>query len=234
MRVLVRAVLVALVLPTSFTQAGLLVSDWYLLNLVDSSVNGAPVRDYSIISTVTPIPFTDTRYNAIGDTVSRSTFSFDWSGDTSSFRIEGEHQARDVSANLLQSLSTGHVNFTPMVDSLITLRVQYTYDLPGDYMEGFDTGGVFNLDTDELYAQISHGGYSLGPVSGSFDQTMTAVIPAGCNCEFVYTIRLTTHATSVSATDSGIVELSIVPLPEPVTIIPVIIAALVCRKRARR
>jgi hypothetical protein len=222
------------IFPAAIAEAGILVSSLSLYNRVAVLTDEGNFVVDSVIGANSPVPVTGTLTNAVGDTSSLVNYSYDWSGDTGTFRVDGAQTAVHPSANLVQSLATGNLNFTPMVDSLVTLRVQYTYDLPGNYMEGFDTGGVFNLDTDELYAQISHGGFSLGPVSGSFDQTMTAIIPAGCNCEFVYTMRLTTEATSVAATDSGIVELSIVPLPETATILPLAFGVLLAHRRARR
>jgi hypothetical protein len=222
------------VLNAGPADAGLLVSGLVVFNEAFVSSEEGHFIDRSVIGGNSPVPVTGTLTNAVGGTNSHVNYAFDWSGDTGTFRVDAAQTVVHPSASLLQTTSNGDVYFRPSVDSLVTLRVQYTYDLPGNYMEGFDTGGVFNLDTDELYAQISHGGFSLGPVSGSFDQTMTAVIPAGCNCEFVYTMRLTTDATSVPATDSGIVELTIVPLPETATLLPLALGAIALRRRAQR
>lgn len=220
-------------LPANVAEAGLLVSETYLLNRAIVSTDNGYFGDQSIVYTTTPVPVAGALTNAVGDTYSHLAYSFDWSGDTGDFRIDGAHAASHPTASLVQSLSTGHLNFTPMVDSLISLRVQYTYDLPDAFMEAVGAGGVSDHQAGITYAELFVHDFSFGPTSGSFDQTVSAVIPAGCNCVFVHTMRLTTEATNAPATDSGTVELLISPIPEPAAILPLVLGALFLRTPQR-
>lgn len=215
-------------------EASLIVSEFAVQNGAIVDTGNGILADQSTVYSTTPVPITDSRTDAVGDTISQMSFDYDWAGDTGMFRIDEMHIVRNPDASFLQARTTGYVHFSPSVDSLISLRLQYTYNLPGSFMDGYGTAAVLNDQTNEVFAQFSFGGFSLGPISGSFDQTMTAAIPAGCACSFAFTTRLVTGPTAVPATDNGTVEFSIAPLPEPAAILPLALSVFALRRRAQR
>lgn len=228
-RVLASGVLFIAVISVQ-VDAGLLVSETYLRNRASVNTQDGILASQTIVRETSPTPIADTRLNAVAGASSQLTRSYNWSGDSGYFRVDAAHSIVIPTANSAHADSTGYINFTTMVDSLISLRVQYAYDLPGSLMEGHGTGGVLNFDTDTLYDEISFGEFSFGPVSGSFDETTYITIPAGTNCQFVFTMRLITYATSVAATENGTFELSITPLPEPASLYPLALAAMLLRR----
>lgn len=210
--------------------AGLVVSEFAIQNRAVVSTSNGVLSDQSTIYSTTPVPIVGSRTDAVGDTVSQLNFDYGWVGDAGMFRIDEVHIVRNPDASSLEALTTGYVLFSPSVDSLISLRLQYTYNLPGSMMDGYGTAAILNDQTNEVFAQFSFGGFSLGPISGSFDQTMTAAIPAGCTCSFAFTTRLRTGPTAVPATDNGTIEFSIAPVPEPASLSPLALAAMFLRR----
>ncbi len=226
----VLAVLLSFVCGTK-SDGSLIVSQTLVQNRVIVSTDANTWVDSINLFVPAPVPISETRINAIGGTSAQLTYAFNWSGDTATFRVDGSHTTLYPQPSNLQSGSTGHVSFTPMVDSLITLRVQYTYDLPGAFMEAVGAGGLSDDVAGVTYIDLFSHDFSFGPTSGSYDQSASAVVPAGCNCDFGFTMRLSTGATAMPAIDNGFVELSIAPLPEPATFLPLALAAMLLRRR---
>lgn len=220
--------------PTSATRAGLLVSHWSLQNLASVTIGTNVTSDSSIINSNSPAPFLGTRFNSVGDSNASVAYAMAWSGDSGSFRIDGAHTAIHPTANAISSISAGSIDFVPSVDSLVTMHVRYDYSLPGIFMQALGSGGLSDNQTDQPYIDLYENVFSFGPTSGSYDQTMSAVVPAGCHCGFGYALRLDIGATETAATDSGFVEMTIAPLPEPTMLIPSLFGMMIVNRRRFR
>jgi hypothetical protein len=142
------------VVPTATANAGLLVTGWNILNRASVSTDDGGEVSQSNTGSSSPVPITDSRYNAVGNTSAFVAFSYDWFDDSAAFHVDSSHQAVHPTASLVQATTRGVVFFTPNVDSLVTVRVRYNYVLNDGFMEAVGAGGVSNDSAAITYINL--------------------------------------------------------------------------------
>ncbi len=196
-----------------------------------SAVNGGfPDTDGHSFDTVEN-PFNDSHAVAVGDSTAAASYDFAWAAEFGRFLIEGTHQAEDVG---FSSTTGGWLLFYATEPVTYDIDIAYTYDLPGGALRG---GFTYNLlDTDTLDS-FSVGSYhddtwTAGPVSGTLAIQASGMLPAGHPYAFTYKMELDSYGNSgYLATGSGHVDLTLTAVPEPTSLGPLAILALIARRR---
>ncbi len=207
--------------------AGFTIEEW---SLRVSIVGPYPDVVGDSITEVTS-PFLTSHSVTLEPSLASASYNLAWSDTFGRFLIEGSHQAEDMR---FSSTTSGLMYFETTVDVLFDIDIAYTYDLPGGQMSGGFTYNLLDPETHENFAGGSHHDdtWTAGPVSGTLTAQASGILPAGREYAFTYKMELDTSSfTGLLATGSGHVDLTLTAVPEPASLAPLAILALIARRR---
>lgn len=234
---ILRLTIVFLLATTSpLFAASVTLQSWNLATVVDDGFLEA--RDDALSVTVEN-PFQDTQAVSIGDSFATTLYDFSWQAESASFLFDLLHATADIPDGTIPSRSTSSstVIMRAENDLLLTVDTEYSYHSLGS--EYFARSGVIVADIDadiRLLDETEQDGPAfLGPSAGTFSFHDTAVIPAGTNFGFSYSMSLTTFGGGSSAIGQGAghvyITMQVIPEPASAILLCAFAGFAVCRRR---
>lgn len=169
-----------------------------------------------------------------GASSARTDYDFAWHASFGQFLVEASHVAFDGNGGT-RSASVGSIHITPSVDLLLTATGSYDYDLPGSAMQVSHGIDVYDDNTQiAAWGAFDHT-FLNGPTSDTFNWSNQTVLPAGHQIQILYGTYLDAFGSSgFLASGEGFIHFTLQPVPEPSTLLPLALGALMLRRRRLR
>ncbi|GEM_PF-1302724 len=209
------------------------VFEWNL----DTTVRYSGVGEDNRFSGIPTNPFSVVHTTSLGTSAAQSIYDASWSGSGRfEFLVAAAHVSQGNPFGF--SGSFGVVRFSPSVDSIFTVDIGYNYAMAAGDREAklmFNVGGG-PAPGGSIFANNQLAGTIGDPPIGSFMVHESIPLIAGELYAFNYLLELRSFSgspTSLSAAD-GHVRVSIVPAPEPSTLLLLALVGAVSRVGAAR
>ncbi len=191
---------------------------------------------FSVFTTVAN-PFSDSHTAFVNETIASSSYDFAWDGTFGRFLIGCENQSEDL-GDWGWSKSAGTIFLSTTVDLLITIHGEYTYNLPGRYMDADMKLAVYSTDPPVSYFDdYQTADTAWHPVaSGTFLSDGQTTLPAGGTYRLKYRLEVDCagYQPGQIATGSGNVSFTIQAVPEPGTLSLALLGSMMLLRRRRQ
>lgn len=171
-------------------------------------------------------PLHVTQNNSVGTTESNANYSLAWQGNTAQFVVEADQTILAPQALGATVRTDGAIGFTPSVDTLVSFRVRYSYELPDILTQAITSAFVVDEHDNNLGEIAFVSNPVLDPLSGAIDRAMQVMVPAGGNYAFGFRIRLDGGGSINPAFDNGLIEMTLTPVPEPSAFFPLVLGVV--------
>lgn len=221
---------VCVALMTNGVNAAIIIEQW---NMV-TGVRNSSGHQGAFAETVQN-PFFTTHDIVRGASSARTNFDFTWNDSAGDFLIQASQRAADVDPLGLTSNSSGWINVSADQDLLITAQGAYDYTLPAWGMGVAFFLGVYE-DIPPYDAPLNFGDafstYSNPwPASGVITGSGQAILQAGHTWTIQYWIQVDSSGTTgTAATGDGYLHFTLQEVPEPATLFPLALAAMLLRR----
>jgi hypothetical protein len=227
------AVFVALGLCSASGSSGSLIVQQGIIYVEILPSGISPLRDLSLFS-ISPIQLLQSI--SYQQSFSNAQYDASWSGDNLDFHVDVQQRLQGYLGRV-QDL--GAWSMTPAVDSLVTLHGEYTYDHPTDALGSASISTQIKIyDTNQVIGGATeYGGTTgLGPHAGHLVLDYSLPLSAGVKYRFSYLMESEGNQSSSSMVylGSGFYDISVRSIPEPATLLPIALAALLFLAPGRR
>lgn len=213
--------------------AAIVIESWTLVTGVLDSVE----PNFAGTETVQN-PFIATYNNVSGASQAYADFDFSWNDTAGDFLLQVSHRAADVDPSILRALSQGYIYITTNADTLFAYDANYSYSLPVVPMRVIFEMGVADVlppyDSPIGYANY-YDTWDGAPASGSFPESGQVTLPAGHTWTLVYNMFVEAdygNSGQIASAD-GYLHFTLTEVPEPATLFPLALAAMLLRQRRK-
>jgi hypothetical protein len=217
-------------LSSSFT-----VEQWNL----GTGVAGSWPNIDGVSNTTVSNPLHELQSAQVGSSTANTTYAISWNDTFGDFLVQTTHRAADVDPLHMRSISAGSIYVTAMSDLLFTADAAYSYILPVDPMYTAFAFTVYDAQPPNLAVFNGGGFYDTihgSPASGNFPVSGQAILAAGHTWVIAYQMEVNAYYgySGQIALGDGYLHFTLQAVPEPATLVPLAVGALIARRRRAR